>query len=110
MLPFHRYERLDEDMQEAINLINSRRPTGLPPIAWPPVSSWRNKGTVTITSAVNSTDAAAFVYAPRYRACGGACVEGIANFFESDLKFFGWSRPGPAPSASPVSRAAPKPT
>ncbi|EFJ43843.1 hypothetical protein VOLCADRAFT_95909 [Volvox carteri f. nagariensis] len=95
-----RYERLEEDMHAAIELINSRRPAGTPAIEIPGSVKWRNKGTIAKTYDINSTDAAAFVYAPRYRACGAPCVDALADFYADDLKLFGWDRPDPPPSHS----------
>ncbi|GFR49715.1 hypothetical protein Agub_g11869 [Astrephomene gubernaculifera] len=90
-----RYERLDEDMQAAMELINSRRPAGLPPIVIPQTSVWRKKGTAATQEDINSTDAAAYVYAGKYRECGYDCVEALSSFYAADLKLFGWQQPKP---------------
>ena len=71
-------------------------PTGLPAITVGEVA-WRNKGSAAAASDLTSTAAAATVYAPKYRACGGACVGALADFYAADLALFGWERPGPAP-------------
>ncbi|GLI71240.1 hypothetical protein VaNZ11_016361 [Volvox africanus] len=101
-----RYERLEEDMQAALELINVHRPVGTPPLTIPQSIKWRNKGTTAKNYDINSTDAAAFVYAHRYRSCGAPCVEGLADFFARDLKLFGWDRPGPAPPVSTPSSSS----
>ncbi|KAG2426197.1 hypothetical protein HXX76_013178 [Chlamydomonas incerta] len=88
-----RYERLEEDIQAAVQLINQRRPEGLPAITVGEVA-WRNKGSAAAASELSSTSAAATVYAPKYRACGPPCAAALADFYAADLALFGWARPG----------------
>ncbi|KAG2497507.1 hypothetical protein HYH03_004659 [Edaphochlamys debaryana] len=111
-----RYEHLLEDMAAAVELINERRDPGLPALALPEELKWRNKGAALqqaeaeagvgagASAAEAAADAqaesmqqAAYVYADKYRQCGGPCVNALADFYSADLELFGWERPGQVP-------------
>ncbi|PNH06912.1 hypothetical protein TSOC_006670 [Tetrabaena socialis] len=93
-----RYEHLEADTAAAIDLLNARRPPGLPPIARPDTIAWRKKGRSATLSGVGSSAAAAIVHAHHYRRCGAECVRALGQFYAADLELFGWAAPEEAPA------------
>lgn len=88
-----RYEHLQEDFMQLIGVLNKRRDPSLPEIQAQKMR-WMKQG-VHVQAAKDVAggsveDAAALIaadrHAAKYRACGKACTDGIAEYFKRDLE------------------------